>query len=100
MPSLSRVLVVAALLFALFVALRPIAGAALRAHGFRLRGVSMFAILEVLPPHGWRALWWELGVVTLGVLIALAAQQVVETLHERWVALETRAAVQPDSTTI
>jgi hypothetical protein len=36
-------------------------------------------LLKLSPPHGWRAVWWELGIVTLGVLIALGAQQVVDT---------------------
>ena len=53
-------------------------------------------MFKVSPPHGWRAVWWELGVVTLGVLIALAAQQLVETLHERRVADETRAAIRAE----
>lgn len=30
------------------------------------------------PPHGWNAVAWELAIVTIGVLIALAAQQVVD----------------------
>lgn len=35
----------------------------------------MFRMLRVKPPHGWNAVAWELGIVTAGVLIALAAQQ-------------------------
>lgn len=38
----------------------------------------MFRLMKLSPPHGWRAVWWELGVVTIGVLIALAAQQWAE----------------------
>lgn len=38
----------------------------------------MFRLLKLSPPHGWRAVIWELAIVTLGVLIALAAQQWVE----------------------
>lgn len=53
-------------------------------------------MLKLLPPHGWRAVWWELGIVTLGVLIALAAQQVVETFHERGVADQTRFAIRAE----
>jgi hypothetical protein len=30
------------------------------------------------PPHGWRSLIWELAIVTIGVFIALAAQQWAE----------------------
>jgi hypothetical protein len=51
-------------------------------------------MFKVSPPHGWRAVWWELGIVTLGVLVALAAQQLVESLHQRRVADETRAAIR------
>jgi hypothetical protein len=43
----------------------------------------MFRLLKLSPPHGWRAVSWELGIVTLGVLIALGAEQVVETAHWR-----------------
>lgn len=53
-------------------------------------------MLKAAPPHGWRAVWWELGIVTLGVLIALAAQQLVETLHERRVADQTRFAIRAE----
>jgi hypothetical protein len=35
------------------------------------------------PLHGWRAFAGELGVIVLGVLIALGAGQVVEMLHQR-----------------
>lgn len=38
----------------------------------------MFRLLRLSPPHGWRSVAWELGIVTLGVLIALGAQQLVE----------------------
>ena len=40
--------------------------------------------IETLKPiHGWRAFAGEVGVIVLGVLIALGAQQVVEALHWR-----------------
>lgn len=40
------------------------------------RGVRrMFRLIRLKPPHGWNAVAWELGIVTLGVIIALAAQQ-------------------------
>lgn len=51
----------------------------------------MFRLLRLKPPHGWNAVGWELGIVTLGVLIALAAQQLVEVMHDRSVAAQTRA---------
>src|SRR3954451_1192229 len=59
----------------------------------RVRGSSMFRLLKLTPPHGWNAVGWELAIVTLGVLFALAAQQIVETLHDRSTARQTRAEV-------
>ena len=53
----------------------------------------MFRMLKLKPPHGWNAVSWELGIVTLGVLIALGAQQFAETRNERREAAATRAAV-------
>jgi hypothetical protein len=35
------------------------------------------------PMHGWREFVGEVGIIVLGVLIALAAEQVVEGIHER-----------------
>ncbi|HEX6784909.1 MAG TPA: hypothetical protein VF098_09700 [Sphingomicrobium sp.] len=35
------------------------------------------------PLHGWRQFSGEVGIIVIGVLIALAAEQVVETLHWR-----------------
>ena len=44
------------------------------------------------PLHGWRAFAGEVGIIVVGVLIALGAEQVVETLHwRREVALEREA---------
>jgi hypothetical protein len=43
----------------------------------------MFRLLRLKPPHGWNAVIWELAIVTLGVLIALAAQQVVQAWEWR-----------------
>ena len=43
----------------------------------------MLRLLKLSPPHGWRAVLWELAIVTLGVLIALAAQQTVEDIQRR-----------------
>jgi hypothetical protein len=53
----------------------------------------MFRLLKLKPPHGWNAVAWELAIVTLGVLIALGAQQIVQELHDRDVAGETRREV-------
>jgi hypothetical protein len=43
----------------------------------------MFRLMRLKPPHGWNAVAWELGIVTLGVIVALAAQQAVEELSWR-----------------
>jgi hypothetical protein len=53
----------------------------------------MFRLLRLKPPHGWDVVSWELGIVTVGVLIALAAQQLVTTLNDRRTAADTRAEV-------
>lgn len=53
----------------------------------------MFRPLKVKPPQGWNAVAWELVIVTVGVLLALAAQQAAETINERHEAAETRAAL-------
>jgi hypothetical protein len=53
----------------------------------------MFRLLKLKPPHGWIAVAWELAIVTLGVLIALGAQQVVEALNDRSTAAKTRVEV-------
>lgn len=37
----------------------------------------MFRLLRLSPPHGWRPVLWELGIVTLGVLIALWAGELL-----------------------
>jgi hypothetical protein len=43
----------------------------------------MFRLIRLRPPHGWSAVAWELAIVTLGVLIALGAQQFVDGIHQR-----------------
>lgn len=48
------------------------------------------------PLHGWRAFIGEVGIIVIGVLIALGAEQMVETLHERGVAADTRDAVKEE----
>jgi len=40
------------------------------------------------PLHGWRAFAGEVGIIVLGVLIALGAEQVVESIHDRYLARE------------
>ena len=41
----------------------------------------MFRMLRLKPPNGWHAVGWELLIVTLGVLVALGAQQLVEAIN-------------------
>lgn len=43
----------------------------------------MFRMLKLKPPHGWNAVAWDLGIVTLGVLIALVAQQMMDAWQWR-----------------
>lgn len=43
----------------------------------------MFRLLKINPPNGWGAVGWELGIVTLGVLLALGVQQVAEAANWR-----------------
>ena len=45
------------------------------------------------PVHGWREFAGEVGIIVLGVLIALAAEQAVEWLHWRSVVEDTRQAL-------
>ena len=48
------------------------------------------------PLHGWRAFAGEVGIIVLGVLIALAAEQFVESLHWRHDVGETRKALDAE----
>ena len=49
------------------------------------------------PLHGWRAFFGEVGVIVLGVLIALGAGQVAEWLHDRQVAEEARRNIRAEA---
>lgn len=49
--------------------------------------------LNLRPAHGWRAFAGEVGVIVLGVLIALAAQQAAQAFNERQQAGGTRTAL-------
>jgi hypothetical protein len=49
--------------------------------------------LNLRPAKGWRGFGGEVGVIVLGVLIALAAQQAAETVNQRGEAAETRIAL-------
>lgn len=46
--------------------------------------------LKLTPPYGWSAVRWELGIVTLGVLLALGAQQLVEAVSWRGRAADAK----------
>jgi hypothetical protein len=48
------------------------------------------------PLHGWRAFAGEVGIIVVGVLIALAAEQLVEAWHWRAQAAEARAALRDE----
>jgi hypothetical protein len=54
----------------------------------------MFRLLKLKPPHGWSAVAWELAIVTLGVLIALGAQQVVDDIHGRTQARDAESEIR------
>jgi len=48
------------------------------------------------PLHGWREFLGEVGIIVIGVLLALTAEQVVETLHWRSEVAEARSALSED----
>lgn len=54
----------------------------------------MFRLLRFKPPHGWNAVAWELAIVTLGVLIALATQQWADDRAKRIKVEETKTALR------
>ena len=60
----------------------------------------MFRLMKLKPPHGWGAVAWELLIVTLGVLIALGAQQVAEEWQWRQRTDDARTALSREVTAI
>ncbi|WP_309602325.1 hypothetical protein [Sphingomonas sp.] len=58
--------------------------------------LAMFRLMKVNPPHGWSAVVWELLIVTLGVLIALGAQQVIENISDRQRADDAMDAIRSE----
>ena len=48
------------------------------------------------PLHGWREFAGEVGIIVLGVLIALGAEQFIESLHWRHQVRETRKAIDSE----
>lgn len=56
----------------------------------------MFRLLKLKPPNGWGAVSWELAIVTIGVLIALAAQQWAEGRNWQSRADASKAALRDE----
>ncbi len=52
--------------------------------------------MKIKPPQGWNAVAWELAIVTLGVLIALGAQQFADNLHWQGEVRAFRKAVRAE----
>ena len=52
------------------------------------------------PLHGWREFAGEVGIIVIGVLIALGAEQVVEAIHWRQTVAQEREALDRDVTSI
>src|SRR3954447_3206277 len=48
------------------------------------------------PLHGWRVLVGEIGIIVVGVLIALSAEQLVQSMHEREDVAQLRAALRAE----
>lgn len=48
------------------------------------------------PIHGWRQFFGEVGIIVLGVLIALGAEQIMSNRNDHDVAAATRAAVRDE----
>jgi hypothetical protein len=49
------------------------------------------------PMHGWRQFAGEVGIIVLGVLIALGFEQVVQSIHDRNMAAEARQNVRDEA---
>ena len=56
----------------------------------------MFRLMQFKPPHGWIAVAWELAIVTLGVLIALATQQWADERTWRGKVETSKAALRDE----
>ena len=48
------------------------------------------------PLHGWREFAGEVGIIVIGVLIALGAEQLIESIHSRAEVKETRNALDAE----
>lgn len=53
----------------------------------------MFDIHKIKPVHGWRDFIGEVGIIVLGVLIALTAEQIAEAIHWHIKASEAKTAI-------
>lgn len=51
------------------------------------------------PLHGWREFAGEVGIIVIGILIALGAEQVVELVHNRQLAADARENVRAEAAT-
>jgi hypothetical protein len=56
----------------------------------------MFRLLKLRPPNGWNAVGWELTIVTLGVLLALGAQQWADGREWRTKATDATALLRDE----
>jgi hypothetical protein len=56
----------------------------------------MFRLLKLKPPNGWSAVAWELAIVTLGVLIALGAQEWAQERASRGDIESTNSALRAE----
>jgi hypothetical protein len=48
------------------------------------------------PLHGWRQFFGEVGIIVLGVLIALGVEQVASAVHDRSSAAEARVSIRDE----
>ena len=48
------------------------------------------------PLHGWREFAGEVGIIVIGVLIALAFGQVAQSVHDRIAAAQAREAIRAE----
>lgn len=48
------------------------------------------------PPQGWTALRWEVGVVFVGIVLALGAQQLADALYWRGQAAQAKRAIEAE----
>lgn len=56
----------------------------------------MFRLMRLKPPHGWNAVVWEFAIVTLIMLMALAAQQWADERTWRGKAEKSKAALRDE----